>query len=251
MIFEFFKDAVKLAVIAVMLLLFVRRYVRARRPGLVDQMERHRLVILTLLAVVLVGIEVSQDALKGDSGPVDRAVLLFIHQRMPAGLTTFFEAVTFTGSFKFFMPLLVVSSIVFACFRRWFDLVFVASATVCGGLTIYLIKTATDRERPALWETKWYWGTSFPSGHTLETACVAMALALCLERIWPRWTIAFRIGGLAWVMLVGFSRLVLGVHWPTDVLAAMCRQNIVRMTNKYNCLHKHDFVSVSLGLRNT
>jgi len=222
MIWDFIKDAVKLAAIAVMLLMFVRRYVRWRRPSLVDPVEKHRLVILLILGVLLVGIKVSEDALTGDSGPLDKSVLLFIHKHVPAELTGLFEAVTFTGSFKFFLPLLVVSSILFASFRRWFDLALVAAATMCGGLTIYGIKTLTDRERPALWETKWYWGTSFPSGHTLETACVAMALALCLGRVWPRWTILIRVAGLVWVMLVGFSRLVLGVHWPSDVLVAMC-----------------------------
>ncbi len=87
---------------------------------------------------------------------------------------------------------------------------------------IYLLKSVTDRERPALWETRWYWGTSFPSGHTLETACFATALTLCVNRRWPRYARVIRIGAIGWVILVGSSRLVLGVHWPTDVLAAAC-----------------------------
>src|ERR1051326_9348285 len=114
MLFDFIKDTIKLALIALMLSFLIRRYIRWRRPKLSPSVEQHRLVILTILGIVLVGIKVSEDALTGDSGPVDRGVLLFIHGHVPAGITPFFEVVTLTGSFKFFLPFLIGSSLVFA-----------------------------------------------------------------------------------------------------------------------------------------
>jgi undecaprenyl-diphosphatase len=84
------------------------------------------------------------------------------------------------------------------------------------------MKAIVGRARPALWEAQWYWGSSFPSGHTLSTAAFATAAALCVARIWPRsGTLAMALA-VSWAGLVAVSRLVLGVHWPSDVLVAMC-----------------------------
>ena len=71
-------------------------------------------------------------------------------------------------------------------------------------------------------QTEWYWGSSFPSGHTLIVSAFATATALCVAAIWPeKRKLALGIATL-WLSAVALSRLVLGVHWPTDVLAAMC-----------------------------
>ena len=233
MIFDFVKDIIELALIVTMVFFLIHRYIRWRRPHLTASMEENRLLILLVLGLVLIGIKVSDSALTGESGPMDRAVLLFVHRHVPAGFGPFFQTVTIMGSFDFFLPLLVVSTLVLIGFKKWFELLLIVGSAACGALVIYGLKTITGRERPALWETRWYWGTSFPSGHTLETACVAMALALCLGRVWPGQLRLIRVLALLWVLLVGFSRLFLGVHWPTDVLAAACIGMLLPITVQF------------------
>ncbi|WP_022662412.1 phosphatase PAP2 family protein [Paucidesulfovibrio longus] len=58
-------------------------------------------------------------------------------------------------------------------------------------------------------------GTSYPSGHAANTMCLAL-LAL---RLWPRMRPSLRGALLALPLLVGYSRVYLGKHYPTDVLA--------------------------------
>jgi undecaprenyl-diphosphatase len=212
----------KLTLIAGMLYFLLQRYLRWRKPDLNSAAEKYRMSILLVLATILIGLKVSEAALSGRSAPMDEAILLFLHHYVPAALIPFFGAITLTGSFNVLLTLTVLSCLVFLGLKRRFEVLLLASSAICGAALIYLLKRLTERQRPALWETKYYWGTSFPSGHTLETTCFAMALTLCLRPFWPDRIRTIRIIALVWVFLVGWSRLVLGVHWPTDVLAAAC-----------------------------
>lgn len=81
-----------------------------------------------------------------------------------------------------------------------------------------LVKMAFARPRPALWvslKPAFYY--SFPSGHAMGSAAMVTALGFVLWRRrgqWPAWTL-----GPLFVLGVGWSRLYLGVHYPSDVLA--------------------------------
>jgi undecaprenyl-diphosphatase len=106
--------------------------------------------------------------------------------------------------------------------RRRFEVLLLVASTLTATLLTNGLKTLVSRDRPKLWEAQSYWGSSFPSGHTLATAAFATAAALCLARIWPRSGTAAMAAAMLWAVAVALSRLVLGVHWPTDVLAALC-----------------------------
>lgn len=63
-------------------------------------------------------------------------------------------------------------------------------------------------------------GFSFPSGHTMTSALVAGALAFLLGRLLPGgWARAAAVALGLWAALVGLSRIYLGVHWLSDVVA--------------------------------
>jgi membrane-associated phospholipid phosphatase len=80
-----------------------------------------------------------------------------------------------------------------------------------------LLKAVFDRPRPDLWRSPDpSAGLSFPSGHAMSSATLAAALVVLA---WPtRWRVPVVIAGAIAVIVIGLSRLVLGVHYPSDVL---------------------------------
>lgn len=222
MIFELIKDATKLALIVAGLYFALGAYVRRKQPAWSGPLEKRRLVIVWVLVLAVSAIKVSEDVLGEESGPIDKAILLLIRGLVPITLTGFFEGVTFTGSFKVLFPLTTGATIALLCIRRRFEALLLATSVIGAATVVYVVKTAVARVRPALWETEWYWGSSFPSGHTLVVAAFGIAAALCMGRIWPATREVALSIAILWLCLVAFSRLVLGVHWPTDVLAGAC-----------------------------
>jgi membrane-associated phospholipid phosphatase len=82
-------------------------------------------------------------------------------------------------------------------------------------LLVEAIKQVVRRPRPPVADrleaiSSW----SFPSSHSAGTMMTAAALALLAGGRWPAWMLAVVVAGM-----IGWSRLALGVHWPSDVLA--------------------------------
>jgi membrane-associated phospholipid phosphatase len=107
--------------------------------------------------------------------------------------------------------------------RRWLDaLLFVGAVGGYGVLTL-LVKHVMARERPIAFFRVPESGYGFPSGHTMGATCLAFALGFVLWRCAARpglkalGTVALIVG----VAAIALSRLILGVHYPTDVLGSL------------------------------
>jgi undecaprenyl-diphosphatase len=96
-------------------------------------------------------------------------------------------------------------------------------AAVCGGLLLSsTLKYGFDRPRPDLVPHGSYvYTASFPSGHSMMSAVTYLTLGALVARVHPRRKdkAFFILLAIFLTVLVGISRIYLGVHWPTDVLA--------------------------------
>ena len=133
-----------------------------------------------------------------------------------------FEAISASGSAAALLPIVGISTLTLLGAKRFSEAKLLLATAVMAPSLIYAIKSIVGRARPELWETRTYRGSSFPSGHTLAVAAIATALALCIGRMQPRCRNLAITAASGWTVLVALSRLVLGVHWPTDVLTAAC-----------------------------
>jgi undecaprenyl-diphosphatase len=220
--FELIKDIVKLAVIVAFLYFALSVYLGWKQPAWFVFAEKRRFTILLTLVLAVAGIKVSEDAVNRESGPFDVLVLQFIHANVPPSLTEIFEAVTISGSASVLLPLVIIIVVALLCAKRRFEALLLTVSILSGAIIVYVLKAVVGRARPDLWDTEWYWGSSFPSGHTLVVAALATATVIVANRIWPGSRKFAMLIAFAWIFSVGISRLVLGVHWPTDVLAAVC-----------------------------
>jgi undecaprenyl-diphosphatase len=222
-LFKVIEEIAELMLIVACIHLILGVYIRRYQSAWSKSLEKRKLATLLVLILAVTAIKVSEDAIGGESGPIDNAILIFIHSHVPNTLTWLFEAVTLSGSSTVLLTLAALTVILLLYSKHRAEALIVAASTISSTLVIYIIKAIISRDRPKLWEdTVWYWGSSFPSGHTLAVAALATAMVLCVSRIRPALR-NFVLGtAVLWIFSVAISRLVLGVHWPTDVLAAAC-----------------------------
>ena len=165
--------------------------------------------------------ELADEVLEGDSRGFDRAVLLWIHHNVPGWLNEPMRLVTALGYYYIVVPLLVVAISLF--YKRGWRLSAVLLAVSTGGSVVLttVLKGVFQRARPELFDSGYQASFySFPSGHaTVAVGFYGMLTVILAYRLRGagRWAVA--ACGVLVVLLIGFSRLYLGVHYPTDVLA--------------------------------
>jgi undecaprenyl-diphosphatase len=133
--------------------------------------------------------------------------------------------ITAMGSFAVLGILLfVVTSFLFLTGKR--DAAWVMLVAVVGGVALNsLLKLGFDRPRPDLVApTARIFTPSFPSGHAALSAITYLTVAALLSRTTESRRLRLYVMGLAIALtfMIGVSRIYLGVHYPTDVLAGWC-----------------------------
>lgn len=104
--------------------------------------------------------------------------------------------------------------------RRRSEATTLAIAAIGAAGLNYWLKELFARDRPALWDrvvdVRYY---SFPSGHAMVSVVMYGLIGYLLAKTFPRWRVSIFILTVLLVVAIGFSRLYLGVHWPTDIAA--------------------------------
>jgi undecaprenyl-diphosphatase len=105
--------------------------------------------------------------------------------------------------------------------RKFHAMWLILIATFGGLIISTILKHGFDRPRPGVSHFSYVYTSSFPSGHSMLSAVVYLTLGSMLTRLAPRRVEKFYFLGIALLLtfLVGISRVYMGVHYPTDVLA--------------------------------
>jgi undecaprenyl-diphosphatase len=176
--------------------------------------------------------ELAEEVGEGDTTAFDRALLLALRNAQdlsdpvgPSWLEESARDITGLGGYAV-LAMVTVAAVVYLVMAQKRGAALLVIAAVVGGMFISAgLKLGFERPRPDLVpHAARVYTASFPSGHAMLSAVTYLTLGALLARMQKRRRIkAFLLGMAVFLtLLVGASRVYLGVHWPSDVLAGWC-----------------------------
>ena len=179
--------------------------------------------LLLIVASALFG-AIAEDVVSGDRlTALDAEIAQWLHRRTEVPLTRVVLVVTDLQSTVAIACYAAIAGVWFAARRQWRELTTVAIAIGGGLLLNVLMKHAFQRARPTFDEPLLTLASySFPSGHVAASTVfyglvVAWTFARTKRGLWRALAL---VGALAMVVLVAFTRMYLGLHYLSDVVAA-------------------------------
>ncbi len=178
-------------------------------------------LIISIAAMFFFG-WLSGEMREGDTARFDDSIRGFVHSFATPFLTEVMRLASFLGSTLFLVLLGLVVFGVFYYLKRRRAAILFAITTIGATILLVSLKLAFHRVRPEpFFDTILPTSFSFPSGHSLASFCFYLALAaIVTNRIKNlSFKIIIWIFSAALVLLIGISRIYLGVHYPSDVVA--------------------------------
>ncbi len=181
-------------------------------------------------ALILVFGLFADEVFEGDTAGFDRAVFALLrgsdpaHPASPRWLVEFARDITALGSTAFLGFVAAVTVGYLLLIRQRALALLMAVAVGIGMLGNTLLKLGFDRPRPDIPHDVVVYTSSFPSGHATLSAITYLTLAALLARVHSdrRMKAYFIVLAILLTIVVGVSRVFLGVHYASDVLAGWC-----------------------------
>jgi len=191
--------------------------------GILKYISEHKLATLAVyfsvfMLLVVAFVEIVEEVFEGETLFYDEAILKGINGFSTPFFDTFFVVITqFGGVFGIIALTAILLGLLLR--RKMYKNALIVGATVAGAAILNVIlKLIFERTRPDLWEQLVVETSfSFPSGHSMITAALGLSLIFICWNTRFRW-LAVALGS-SFIIVIGFSRLYLGVHYPTDILA--------------------------------
>ena len=187
--------------------------------------------IAVVSGLVLAFLQIADEMSEGGMEAFDNSILMLFRDPNnvdqiigPSWVHEMVRDITALGSFAVLGLIVVAVCSYLILARQRAEALLIAVSVLGGTLLSTLLKMGYNRPRPDLVAMSHQFTASFPSGHAMLSAVTFLTLGALLARLAP--TRALQIFSLSMAifltLLVGSSRLYMGVHYPSDVLAGWC-----------------------------
>lgn len=182
--------------------------------------------LIALVAVLVLGgvlfAKLADGVMEGETHAFDMAIMQWMGANGSPLLTSAALEVTALGASLVVWMVVMVSSVFLWVSRHRYSVLLLWVSILGAGLVNTALKAFFDRERPDVfpWRTPQAAAESFPSGHSMTSAVAYATLAFLIARLEPAPVmrrLTFLVAGMV-IVLIGVSRMYLGVHWPSDVV---------------------------------
>ncbi len=193
---------------------------RVNRQNLIDSLRRQGVWLIGYLLILSIVAWLCTEVWEREAFSFDRSSLLWIHQFANPELDRVMLFITSLGDPAMVVTIFISTIVWLGMKRRYTDGIRFIIACAGGVILNQVMKLFFAKPRPELWtrlisETSF----SFPSGHAVGSMVVYGFIAYILAREFPIYRRYIYVVASILIIVIGFSRLYLGVHYPTDIIA--------------------------------
>lgn len=152
---------------------------------------------------------------------IDTEIMNFVATFRDAGITKIFIFFTYLGNWQIIIGLSIVAVVILGLLRKKREIIFLLAALISGEVIKELLKFLIHRPRPDIsFSLISENGYAFPSGHAVMSVIFYGAIVYFIYKLCKktRQKIILLTGLATLIILIGLSRIYLGVHWASDIV---------------------------------
>ncbi|RFU66414.1 PAP2 family protein [Peribacillus saganii] len=178
-------------------------------------------VLILFWTYVVIFVELAEEIQEKQLIEFDSRIIGFVQGFVSEKVTVLMKAITFLGSYDWIMIAVITACSLLVIYKKVSYAVYLALSSGLGAIFNKMLKRVFQRERPDIFPLIREHGFSFPSGHSMGAIVLYGTLAIIVIKIvkMRSYKVVAGAGAFFLIFMVGLSRIYLGVHYPSDVVA--------------------------------